>query len=979
MRIKLTTVVIFLSFLPIICQASLPTDKEKDRDRRVKEIMSKMTLREMVGQLIMIGCDTDNTPSYVNKILQDVDSNKVGGVCFFKGTSDRLPSLIEKYNSVSTIPLLVSIDGEWGLSMRLTDIKPLPRAMTLGALSKEDYSLVYDMGSIIARQCKALGIHINFAPDADINLNPANPVINTRSFGQDRYKVALLCENYIKGMQDEGIMAVIKHFPGHGDTETDSHKALPTINHSKDFIDTVDLFPFRHNIERGVWGAMVGHLNVPSLNKDCNLLACINPNIVQDYLIGELGFEGLIFTDAMNMKGLTNDFPDGQASVLALKAGIDILLMPNNTSEAVNAIMAAIEKGELSEKTIKEKCQKVLGWKYDLGVIKPQKEKTESLADLDTETKALNKQIAQRVLTLLKNDDDILPLNPRDSLKISVVSVTKSDFSAFDSVFNAVKGVKYYSLDEKSTSKETEKVIAALESSDIIITLASGGVNQTKKVNYGLSDKVLSQISAIQDLEKKNILVLFANPYVLSSLDTLCAYDALVVAYQNTAILHSEAANAILGKGVFKGSLPVSGSPSYPYSPAIIPNGYFKSYKEVDKQGLERNYFEKIDSIIELGIAQKAYPGAQVLIAQSGNIIFERSVGYQTYDNKEAINDSTLYDIASLTKVMATTLAIMKLYEEEAFDLDDKLSKYLPYLKKTDKAKITIKEALSHCARLKAYLPIWKQSLEEAKKDSLLYAYHKGGDTAYLQVCDSLFIKRSYKDEIRKQIIASPLGKKHKYVYSDLGFILLADLVESLSGKSLDLYLEETFYAPLGLRHTFFNPIAQGVDKGNIAPSIEAIDFRKSQIKGYVHDETSALNGGIAGHAGLFSCAKDLFVICQMLLNGGQYNGERFLEQQTIETFIQRHYKKHHNRRGLGFDKPLISDVSQHCSKYCSQSSYGHSGFTGTYLWIDPENETIFIFLSNRVYPDAKTNKLAQLNIRTDIQELIYEALKPRK
>ena len=359
---------IFISFS---CFSQNINKESKTREKEIDKLLSKMTIKEMVGQLIMIGADTEVNKKYCEKILKDIDSNKVGGVCFFKGKSDNLPKLINKYNSVCKIPLLVSIDGEWSLSMRFTDLDPFPRAMALGALDSNDYNLVYKKADIIGRQCRTLGIHINFAPAIDINLNPANPVINTRSFGQNKWKVSLLSEQYIKGLQDNGVMAVIKHFPGHGDTDLDSHLSLPTISHSKDFIDTVDLIPFKYNIEKGVWGAMIAHLNVPALNKNYTYPASINPAIIQGYLVDELGFEGLIFTDAMNMKGLTNDYPDGRAQVLALKAGVDILLMPNNTDSAMNAILSAIENGELSKDLIKEKCRKVLNWKYKLGVMNP--------------------------------------------------------------------------------------------------------------------------------------------------------------------------------------------------------------------------------------------------------------------------------------------------------------------------------------------------------------------------------------------------------------------------------------------------------------------------------------------------------------------------------------------------------------------------------------------------------------------------------
>lgn len=996
MKKKIIFTLLIVCIMPIVCLANGPIQKKKGREHFVKQTMEQMSLKEMVGQLIMIGSDSDITPSYVDKIMQDIDSNKVGGVCFFKGKSENVPVLIEKYNSLCRIPLLVSIDGEWGLAMRLSDITPFARAMTLGAINQDSYELVYKKGAAIAKQCKLLGIHINFAPDVDINLNPANPVINTRSFGQDKEKVALLAYQYAKGMQDNGIMAVIKHFPGHGDTDIDSHSSLPTINHDKAFIDSVDIYPFRYNIEKGVWGAMIGHLNVPALSPESSLPASINHNIINDYLIDELNFKGLIFTDAMNMKGLTNDYPDGQAQVLALKAGVDVLLMPANTTEAVNAICKAVEEGVLSEKLIREKCKKVLRWKYDLGVINQSKTiknqngtlakqnavsakqngvLSDQIAEINQEIKALNQQIANQAITLLKSNNVIMPLKPSQSNHIAVIALDDKPFDHFDSVCRTFQEINSYCIGDKADDATTDSILNQANNADIIITLLWGGVNQTKKNNYGLGKTKLQTIQKIQSLDKNNILVLLANPYCLESLDTIDNYDGLVVGYQNTAELQIAVANALFGKGDFNGSLPVSGSEKYPVGSGKEAQTCVNPYQKVIDMGMKQDCFEKIDSIILKGLEEKAYPGAQVLIAKDGEIVFERSVGFQTYENTTPITDSSLFDLASLTKVMATTLAVMKLYEEDKFSLDDKLSDYLPYLKKTNKSKITIREALSHIARLKAFLPIWKYALEDAKKQSDLFAKQNDETASYVQVCDSLFVKKEYSKTIRKQIAASPLGEKHQYVYSDLGFIMLADLVEAVSGKTLDTYLEETFYQPMGLNHTCFNPLSHNQNPDNIVPTIEAVDFRKTKLKGFVHDETAALNGGVAGHAGLFSTTKDLFALCQMLLNKGTYNQKRYLKEETIETFNHRYYKKYDNRRALGFDKPLIHSKSRHCSEFCSPESFGHSGFTGTYLWIEPENGTIFIFLSNRVYPDASVNKLAQMNIRTDIQDLIYQSL----
>jgi beta-glucosidase-like glycosyl hydrolase/CubicO group peptidase (beta-lactamase class C family) len=913
----------------------------------------------------MIGADTDLNKKYCEKILKDIDSNKVGGVCFFKGKSDNLPKLINKYNSVCKIPLLVSIDGEWSLSMRFTDLAPFPRAMAFGALDSSDYSLVYQQANIIGKQCNTLGIHINFAPAVDINLNPANPVINTRSFGQNKWRVSLLSEQYIKGLQDNNVMAVIKHFPGHGDTDLDSHLSLPTINHSKDFIDTVDLIPFKHNIEKGVWGAMIAHLNVPALNKKYTYPASINPDIIQRYLIDKLKFEGLIFTDAMNMKGLTNDYPDGRAQVLALKTGVDILLMPNNTDSAMNAILSAIENGELSKELIDKKCRKVLEWKYRLGVMNPKAEPKALTKKQKAEIEQLCDSIAPKILTLLENKDNIIPLSQKDTNEVIFVSLDDKDYSCFIKQAKKYKEIIYYSFEKKSRNEDLEKLLSVLDSSKTVILAASGGVNSKKENNYGISQQSLELLSCIQETKAKNILLLFANPYVLESIDTICDYNALIVAYQNTSQLQTAAAKSIFTPHNFTACLPVDASVTYK---AAADFAIALPQKEYSK-------FSKIDSLINYGISQEAYPGAQVLIAKDGEIIYKKNAGYQTYDNKVWINDSSVYDIASLTKVMATTLAVMKLYDEKKFSLDDRLSNYLPMLKKTDKRKITIKEALSHCGRLKAYLPIWIHSLKKAEEDSTLFSWQPENTDDYFQLTDSLYINKKYREDIFKQIIDSPLNPKHKYVYSDLGFILLGELVEVLSGKTLDVYLEENFYKPMNLSHTHFRP-KEKEEIENIVPTIEAVDFRNSQIRGNVHDETSALLGGVAGHAGLFSTAEDLFAICQMLLNKGEYNGIRYIDSTTVDLFTRTHFAEHNNRRGLGFDKPLLKGKSSHTSQYASKKSYGHSGFTGTYLWIDPENQTILIFLSNRVYPDAKTNKLAKLNIRTDIHDLIYEILK---
>lgn len=972
---KTTATVIMILAMAVGLNASNPIKKRSGREHYVKTTMEQMSLEQMVGQLIMTASDATDNPAYIKKIIAEIDSNKVGGVCFFKGTSDNIPMLIDKYNSVCSIPLLTSIDGEWGLGMRCTDLKSFQRAMSLGALTEENYDLVYRMAKVIAGQCRRLGIHINFAPSVDINLNAANPVINTRSFGEDKHRVALLAEQYVRGLQDEGIMAVVKHFPGHGDTETDSHVSLPTINHTKAFIDSVDAYPFIYNMERGVWGAMVAHLNVPALNKDCKYPSSINPDIINGYLIEELDFKGLVFTDAMNMKGLTNDFKDGRAQVLALKAGVDILLMPENTYEAHKAIMQAVKEGELTEDFIREKCAKVLRWKYDLGVItskdKPQPLTREQKDEIET----LSEEIAEKTLTLLKNEDCTLPLDSKDSSDIVFIGLGQTSLETMAKEISERYGIR--ALDMTDSKNDTvENPFAFIDSTKTVICALSGGVNTTRKNNYGINRRTLDLLSRIDSANARTVLVLMANPYVLESLDTVIKPKATLVAYQNTDKTRQAVLNSIFSIRGYEGLLPVSVSNIYREGCGITERQVPCAYREAEQAGLDIACFQKIDSLIDNAIKQKACPGAQILVMKDGKKVFERNAGYYTYDKEKAVTSQSIYDVASLTKVTATTLALMKLYEEDRFDLDDKLSEYLPYLKKTNKSKITIKEALSHIARLKAFLPLWQQSLKDAKTNEKLYAFCKSDDTNYIQVADSLYILKSYREKTREQIALSEQTNKHTYLYSDLGFIMLGDLVETLSGKPLDQYIQETFYEPMGLKNTSFNPIAHGIDSDRIVPTIEkGDDFRHIRLKGFVHDETAAINGGVAGHAGLFSNAEDLAALCSMLLNGGEYDGKQYLKNHTIKVFNKRYYEKYDNRRGLGFDKPLIEGRSVHTSRYASDDSFGHSGFTGTYLWVDPKEDLIYIFLSNRVYPDAKSNKLSQMNIRTDIQDLIYESI----
>lgn len=946
MKKIIVSTLLLLSCFSAMTQQTL-IEKRKGRNKYIKQQMESMSLKQMVGQMIMIDSYAKDDSNYYKNILYQIDSNFVGGVCFFKGTQKDLLKLNKLYDSHAEIPLFVAIDGEWGLNMRLSEIETFPLNMTLGALPKNKYHLVKDMACVIAKECKSLGININFAPVVDININPNNPVINMRSFGQDKYKVSILAREYVKGLQENGIMAVVKHFPGHGDTETDSHKATPIIKHDKSFIDSVDVYPFRYNMNKGVWATMAGHLQVPALSKDSLKVATINKDIITSYLQENLGFEGLVFTDAMNMKGLTNLYGEGEAEVLAILAGVDILLMPENTDKAINAIITAIEEKKIPQQLIEQKCKKILSWKYDMGLVANRGKYFPIDSNLYEKTKELNEQITENTVTLLDGKGQIsrktnLSFN-KDT--VSLVLLGNADFEALTSNLTTDIPTKIYRIHSKMKGKEVDSIIFAIDSTKTIITAFGGARFSNSKSNYGIPDISIEVLSKIEKKCKDNILLMFCNPYTLKLIDSSFKCKAFVLAYENNNYTQKAVAKFLNGEIKARGSLPVSIKRTH-----IIENeqeelsGISSEEKFYMDNNINLSTIKKIDSLAQKGITEKAYPGCQVLIAKEGKIIYDKNFGYHTYDKQREVTSNTMYDIASLTKIVTTTIAIMRLYEEGKIKLDAQISNYIPELKKSEVGKLTIKELLSHYTTLPAVYPFAQKKL-------------KG---------------KNIHQAILKEMKHVPLKQK-KYTYSDLNFLLLQYAIENITNEGLDEYVQREFYSKMNLQNTTFNPLLNGVNQENIAPTENDTTTRKELIWGQVHDPLAYLNNGVCGNAGLFSTAEDLFKICQMLLNKGEFEGIRYLNSATMDIFNHRYFADVGIRRALGFDKPLIKGKSSHCSQYASQSSFGHSGFTGTYIWIEPENNTIIIFLSNRVYPYSSPNKLSKMNIRTDINDLIYQ------
>jgi len=931
-------------------------------------VLDRMTLEEKIAQLLILRVNSTDNEQYNKEFVELVARVQPGGVCFFKGNPTAEALLTRRLQAVSNVPLFVSIDGEWGPAMRLDSCVAFPRQMTLGALSEENDSLIYQMGLEVAEQCKAVGINLNFAPCIDINNNSRNPVINSRSFGENRDKVCRKAALYMHGMQDGGIVTSLKHFPGHGDTESDSHLALPTIRKSRIDLDEMELYPYRQLIKENPDMVMVGHLNIPALDTTKKSVSSLSYTIVSQLLKKELGYNGLIITDGMEMKGVRNQNRfEGDVEIRALLAGADILLLPGETDSVISAIKRAVEEGVISEDLINERCLRVLQFKESHGITNYTSTNSKEIIKWLNRSEAVwvNRQIEEKALTLLKNDDDMLPLNAKTVGNTAFLCV---DRKAYQSEYKRIVGeynLPYFYMDKKISTKEQANIITKLAPYKQII-VAFGGSNQLGGSGYGIdmsSVKLLNRLAK----EKQVILIHLGNPYALNYFDSLTNYRAVIDAYQFTPSTVAAAMKACFGQIVCEGTLPVSIN-EYPAGSGILMSKSVENFSV-----LPENITQQLDKMLQDGIQNHIYPGCEVIALHHGQPIYHKVFGYLDYNRQEKVTPQTMYDIASLTKVAATTLAVMKLYDNGEIHLTDRIGKYVPYLAGTDKANLTLEELLTHTSGMPAFIPFYK-SIQGNEK----YLRASKSENFSIQVADNLYLRNDYPDTIRYKVAHCKLKEK-KYEYSDLNFLLLKDMVENVTMMPIEQFLAETFYQPMGLSHTSFKPLQHGFHKKEIAPTEKDGTFRKQLVHGYVHDQTSALMNGNAGNAGLFSTAEEIGAIFLMLQNGGMYDGERYLSESTVAEFTKMHHLHGCQVRGFGFHTPKATGTSSIVPAAASTHIFGHQGFTGTVVWCDPKEELIFVFLSNRVCPDAEPNNLSKSGIRLKAHELIYKGIGNRE
>jgi beta-glucosidase-like glycosyl hydrolase/CubicO group peptidase (beta-lactamase class C family) len=953
--------VVFL-FASIQISVDAQTRAEK---KWVKHQFKSLSLDEKIAQLMVLRAHSNWEPKKIDSLAALIKQYNIGGLCFFQGGPVRQAIQTNNYQKIAKTPLLITIDAEWGVGMRLDSVEMFPRQLSLGAMPNNQ--LVYQMGAAIAAQCKRLGIQVNYAPDVDINNNPANPVINDRSFGQNKKTVIDYGIAYMKGMQDNGVMSTAKHFPGHGDVSVDSHVDIPVVNKSREALDSMEIAPFKALIDAGIESVMVAHLSVPAIDNGEKRPTSLSAKAINGLLKSALGFKGIAVTDALDMKAISNYYPEGEANVQAILAGNDMLCLPGDIGQSIKKVKEAIAEGRLSEKDIDIRVKKVLAAKYKYGLSQLQQiDTTNIIADLNQSVGTLKASMAKQSLTYVNaNQRKLVKKGQRIAYLVLNVTTANTISNALSVGYDAT--VFFSKGTDTNYLQSIEKQLVNYD--QVIVGLHN--YNRRPANHFEIPSSILSFLNRPGHESWTHIV--FGNPYAVADFpginNILFAYEDNVHT-QNAAILWLE------GKLEAEGVLPVTVTNQMPYGLGKAkPSKTFTNQQNNTITSIHLEKLQTIDSLVTDAIKKKAIPGCQVLVAKNNQIVFNKSYGTVAGEGSAAVTNQTFYDLASVTKVSATSVSIMKLAEEGKVNIDKTIGDYLPWVKGNAKASITLRDLLLHQAGLYPYIKFYEKLLNPDGSLQKELVSNKVDATHQQMITPNKFLVNYWMDTIQQQILRSPVTEAGKYIYSDNDFIFLGFIVEKLTGMSLHDYASKSFYEPLGMKSTGFLPL-QKTTKDNIAATELDNYFRKELIQGSVHDEGASTMGGIAGHAGLFSNATDLAKLYLMLLNEGQWEGKKYFDASTVKTYTD--YNTPNSRRGLGFDKP--EKDNQHSkepypSASVSPSTFGHTGFTGTCVWADPEHQLLYIFLSNRVFPTRDNKAFSSLNLRPSIQEVIYSAL----
>jgi beta-glucosidase-like glycosyl hydrolase/CubicO group peptidase (beta-lactamase class C family) len=910
----------------------------------VETTLAGMTLPEKAAQMVCIwsrGTYMANGSEDWQKLERLTEQYKIGGIVFSMGNVYDYAFHINKLQQMSRVPLLISADFEYGAGMRIAFSTVFPPAMAIGAT--RDTLAMYEMGLAVAAEARALGVHQNYAPTMDVNISPKNPVINARSYSDRPELVSAMGVAYLRGLQNGGVIATAKHFPGHGASEIDTHIGLATLMFPKVHFQSIEFPPFRAAIEAGVQSVMTGHLAAPAYDDDRMIPATLSHAITTDLLRNQFNFKGLIVTDALEMKAIADKYSPGDASLRAVKAGADVILVPPDPVEAIDAIVGAVRKGEILESRLDESVRRILMLKFQMNLHQNRLVDINAISSIvgSPDHQRLALQLARKAITVLGNMNRILPLRHSNGKTILDIYFSDTDDPAQFKESQRImreeyRSIEFARIDSRSQREEYDAVLKAAKKADILLLQFHYVVRSGQMTGF-MSKQQGEMVAKLQKLKKPIVGIAYGNPYVAMEFPQL---DVYVCAYAGTPIMQRAAIDVIFGEAPMQGKLPITIPGRYNFGDGIEQPQQYLNAGAPEEAGMDSKKLTSVDAIIEQGIVDSAYPGAVFLVARNGVVVYEKAYGKETFEpDGKMVKTNMLFDLASVSKVMGVTNAVMKLVGEGKLHLQQPVADYFPAFGQKGKEKITIYNLLVH----NSGLPAWRKFYEFCDNPQC--------------VMDSIFVTS----------LVYRTGDST--LYSDLGLITAGKIVERVTGKPLDRYVEDEFYKPLRMSNTMFNPPAAIV--GQTMPTEIDTYWKKTGIAvhGVVHDENARILGGVSGHAGLFSTAGDLAILLQMLLNGGEYGGRQFLKPEIIRQFTTQQSQQ--SSRGIGWDTNV--GTGRFTGSKLSSKTFMHTGFTGTSVVVDPEKKLIVVFLTNRVYPSRSHNGIAR--VRPRVHDAIADAI----
>ncbi len=931
-----------------------------DANRWADSLVNSMSLDEKIGQLFMVAAYSNRDAQYENNLLATLRKFYIGGVYFSRGNAEHQAEFTNKIQKNARMPLFIAINEENGVKMFLDSTGTFPSFLTLGAV--QNNSIIYNVSSEMARQLKLWGVNVVLGPDTGVGDSSGNIFPDYHIFGDNSKMVAGKATAFMEGLQENDILSVAQYFPGLG-SKIITGSPLPIFVHSARYMDSVDLFPFIQLIRNNVMGIMCGNVYVPTVDKN-PVPASLSPNI-NNMLRTKLGYNGLIFSDSLNSNSVSGLFPPGEIEIRALMAGADIIFLPDNLAVAFVAIKKAVQSRKIKKSELNEHVKKILLAKQRLHLIsyKPIDIHKASIIKHEVPIRSVNEMVYEKAVTELQDNDNFLPVSILDTVKFASLSIGSSGDYNFERTLDKYAPFGHFVLTGNQHEAEDFNILSGKLSPYNVIIAGIHVPDSSGTADCGVPK---SDILFLQSLagRAKVIVVLFGNP---AAATCFSSFAHVICAYADNVYTQRIVPQAIFGAIPFEGKIPINLSSGWRTGTGVTTEAIGRlGYSYPENEGFNVHYLHYIDTIVTDAIRSKAMPGCRVLIAREGKVIFDKAYGYFTYDSIMQVRENSIYDLASLTKVMATLQAVKILEERKIIDLDKKISVYLPELRNTNKEDLIIRDLLTHQSGLRRYIPFYKATIDSPAKKRFYYSSTQSADYPKL-IAPGMYASKNLADSVWSWIIKCPLREKrspkpYNYRYSDIGFYILYKMVERLINQPLNEFLKQNLYDPLGLTTITYLPAGK-FPLDSIVPSTVDDEFRNERLQGYVQDEQAALFGGVCGHAGLFSDAHDLAVIMQMELQKGYYGGFHYFKPETIDEFTSRQYRL--NRRGLGWDRPNSSDKNRSpASGYVSSSSFGHTGFTGTMVWADPEKELIYIFLSNRTYPDMSNEKLNRLDVR---------------